>query len=408
MAEAILERKNMAARTIRPTARALDALPACPAASKSKATEYSFVGLPGLKALVSKSREITLYHRYVLKGIKRAQRLGRYPDFGLDEAIQKFHENRGVLEHGGDPQEDRDRLKAMPTLEQFVLNDLLPFLFQYKRSANSDESKYRLHVLPKWGSRLICDIAKREIQTYHVEMAKKLSPSTANRHLMLLSKCFSLAQQWGVLGNSSNPCTGIKQFKENIKPLPQLKHIDIAPLFRAMEEDQNKVAIACLKIMLLTGARRAEAQSMVWSALDFEAGLWTISETKSGKTHIVHLNDAARDVLAAIPRTGSPFVFPSRYDLSKCLNNPRKAFDRCLQKAGLPHMRIHSLRHSFCSFAVAAGASLYQVQLLVGHRSVSTTTRYSHLDNQSLRNATQLVSSVVNNAVSGKQEPRSP
>ena len=398
----------MAARTIRPTARALDALPACPAVSKSKATEYSFIGLPGLKALASKTREITLYHRYVHNGIKRAQRLGRYPDFGLDEAIQKYHENRGILEHGGDPQEDRDRQRAMPTFEQFVLNDVLPFLFQYKRSANADESKCRIHFIPKWGTRRLCDISARDVQTYHVEVAKKLSQSSANRHLMLLSKIFSLAQQWGILGNSINPCTGIKQFKENIKALPQLKHVDIAPLFQAMDEEPNQVAIACLKTMLLTGARRAEAQSMRWSALDLDAGLWTISETKSGKTHIVHLNDAARAVLLAIPRTGSQFVFPSRYDLNKCLNNPRKAFDRCLQKAGLPHMRIHSLRHSFCSFAVAAGASLYQVQLLVGHRSVSTTTRYSHLDNHSLRSATQLVSSVVNNAVSGKQEPRIP
>lgn len=398
----------MAARTIRPTARALEALPACPVASKSKATEYSFLGLPGFKALISKGREITLYHRYVINGIKRAQRLGRYPDFALDEAIQKYHENRSILEHGGDPQADRDRQRAVPTFEQFVLNDLLPFLFQYKRSANADESKFRNHLIPKWGTRRLCDISPRDVQTYHVEVANKLSQSTANRHLMLLSKTFSLAQQWGSLGNSTNPCVGIKQFKENIKPLPQLKHVDIAPLFQAMDEDLNQVAIACLKLMLLTGARRTEAQSMRWSDLDLEAGFWTISETKSGKTHIVHLNDAARAVLTAIPHTGSPFVFPSRYDLNKCLNNPRKAFDRCLQKAGLPHMRIHSLRHSFCSFAVAAGASLYQVQLLVGHRSVSTTTRYSHLDNHSLRSATQLVSSAVNSAVSGKQEPRTP
>jgi integrase len=351
--------------------------------------------------LVSKTREVTFYHRYVLNTVKRVQRLGRYPDFGLDEALQKYHENRSALEHGNDPQEDRDRVKAMPTFQQFVVNELLPFLFQYKRSANADESKFRIHLIPRWGERRLCDITTRDIQTYHVEVAKKLSQSTANRHLMLLSKCFTLALQWGVLGNASNPCTGIKQFKENIKPLPQLKNIDIAPLFQAMEEEPNKVAIGCLKIMLLTGARRAEAQSMRWSALDLEDGLWTISETKSGKTHVVHLNDAARAVLIAMPRTGSPFVFPSRYDLNKCLNNPRKAFDRCLQKAGLPHMRLHSMRHSFCSFAVAAGASLYQVQLLVGHRSVSTTTRYSHLNNESLKNATQLVSSVVSNAISG-------
>jgi integrase len=396
----------MAARTIRPTARALDALPACPATSKSKATEYSFIGLPGLKALVSKKREITLYHRYVLDGVKRAQRIGRYPDYALDEAIQKYHENRSTIEHGGDPQAERDRIKSEPTLQPFVEKELVPFLAQYKRSVKADISKFEIHILPIWGTRLLSKITTRDIQNYHLDIANKLSQSTANRHLMLLSKCFSLAVQWGYLGAAANPCTGIKQFKEHIKPLPQLKNIDIAPLFQAMEEEPNKVAVGCLKILLLTGARRSEAQSMRWSALDLDARLWTISQTKSGKPHVVHLNDAAYAVLMAMPRTGSQFVFPHRYDLNKCLNNPRKAFDRCLEKAGLPHMRIHSLRHAYCSFAVAAGASLYQVQQLVGHRSVSTTTRYSHLNNESLRTATQLVSSVVSNAVLGIKESR--
>ena len=391
----------MGARTIRPTARAINALAACPADSKSKGVEYSFLGHPGLKVISSKNGELTLYHRYVRNGQKRAQRLGRYPDFSLDEAIEKVRENRAVLDRGSDPQEAPRLSKAMPTFEHFAINDYLPFAFKTKRSAKADESKVRIHMLEYFKGKRLDDISVREVQTYHIAISQKLAPSTANRHLMLLSMIFATARKWQIVPETCNPTAGVKQFKEPLKHLPQLKQADIAPLFRAMAEDPNQLAIACIKVMLLTGARRSEAQGMLWSALDLAAGIWTIEKTKSGKTHVVQLNDAALAVLAAVHRTASPYVFPGHVNKNKPLHNPCKAFDRCLTKAGLPHMRLHSLRHSFCSFAVAAGASLYSVQGLVGHAHVGTTTRYAAYDNQALRKATQLVSSVVSGAVSG-------
>ncbi|CDS53409.1 hypothetical protein [Polaromonas sp. CG9_12] len=391
----------MGTRTIKPTVRAINALAACPADSKSKGVEYSFLGHPGLKLLVSKTGDRTFYHRFVFDEGKRAQRLGRYPDYSLEEAIQKVRENRAVLDRGGDPQEAPRAQKAMPTFEHFVINDYLPFAFKTKRSAKADESKVRIHMLEYFKGKRLDDISVREVQAYHIAISQKLSPSSGNRHLMLLSVIFSTARSWLVIPETCNPTAGVKQFKEPLKHLPQLKQADIAPLFKAMAEDPNQLAVSCIKVMLLTGARRSEAQGMLWSALDLAAGIWTIEKTKSGKTHVVQLNDAVLAVLAAVPRTTSSFVFPGHVDKNKPLHNPCKAFDRCLTKAGLPHMRLHSLRHSFCSFAVAAGASLYSVQGLVGHAHVGTTTRYAAYDNQALRRATQLVSSVVSGAVSG-------
>ena len=391
----------MGTRTIKPTVRAINALAACPVDSKSKGVEYSFFGHPGMKMLVSKTGDKTFYNRFVLDEVKRVQRLGRYPDYSLEEAIQKVRENRAVLDRGGDPQETPRLLKAMPTFEHFVINDYLPFSFKTKRSAKADESKVRIHMLEYFKGKRLDDISVREVQEYHIAISKKLSPSSGNRHLMLLSAIYATGRSWLVVPETCNPTAGVKQFKEPLKHLPQLKQADIAPLFKAMAEDPNQLAIACIKVMLLTGARRSEAQGMLWSALDLAAGIWTIEKTKSGKTHVVQLNDAALAVLAAVPRTASPYVFPGHVDKNKPLHNPCKAFDRCLTKAGLPHMRLHSLRHSFCSFAVAAGASLYSVQGLIGHAHVGTTTRYAAYDNQALRRATQLVSSVVSSAVSG-------
>ena len=393
----------MTTRKFRFTNRALDALPACPAESASKADEYTDTEMPGLKAMISKTRQIVMYHRYTINGVKRALRIGAYPGISIAEARQKVQDNRAVLDRGGDPQEAPRLLKAMPSFEHFVINDYLPFAFKTKRSAKADESKVRVHMLEYFKGKRLDDISVREVQAYHIAISQKLSPSSGNRHLMLLSTIYATARSWTIVPETCNPTAGVKQFKEPLKHLPQLKQADIAPLFKAMAQDPNQLAVSCIKVMLLTGARRSEAQGMLWSALDLAAGIWVIEKTKSGKTHVVQLNDAALAVLAAVPRTASPYVFPGHVDKNKPLHNPCKAFDRCLTKAGLPHMRLHSLRHAYCGFAVSAGASLYAVQLLVGHANVSTTTRYAAFDNQALRKATQLVSSVVSDAIAGSQ-----
>lgn len=83
----------------------------------------------------------------------------------------------------------------------------------------------------------------------------------------------------------------------------------------------------------------------------------------------------------------------------------RSTFFRALAKAGLPPMRRHDLRHSFASLAVSAGRSLYDVQALLGHASPCMTTRYAHLDNQTLRAASQTVADVVTRAKAELAQP---
>lgn len=91
-------------------------------------------------------------------------------------------------------------------------------------------------------------------------------------------------------------------------------------------------------------------------------------------------------------------VFPGR-DGDKPLNNPRKAFCRVLAAAGVEHLRIHDLRHSFASLAVNSGATLYEVQSLLGHSSAQMTQRYAHLADSGLRRASQAVADAVSDAL---------
>ena len=168
-------------------------------------------------------------------------------------------------------------------------------------------------------------------------------------------------------------------------------------MLAAADQDYNIYASQAIKLLILTGIRREEAMQARWESVDMEKGFLCLPKTKSGLPRYVALNDAAREVLVKLPRLdGSPWVFPGK-DPTKPVCNPVKAFHRILDAAGVEKCRIHDCRHTFASLLVNQGASLYQVQQLLGHASVSTTQRYAHLADSTLRDTSQLVSNLVAN-----------
>ena len=70
-------------------------------------------------------------------------------------------------------------------------------------------------------------------------------------------------------------------------------------------------------------------------------------------------------------------------------------------------MRLHDLRHTFASFLVNSGCSLYEVQKILGHHDPKVTTRYAHLDQDSLLKAAELVGTLLNRVPrKQKEKPR--
>ena len=132
---------------------------------------------------------------------------------------------------------------------------------------------------------------------------------------------------------------------------------------------------------------------------------------KSGRPRSIHLNSAALDLLRAIERTdGNPFIFPSPVTgrPSPSLHFP---WWRIRERAGLLDVRLHDLRHSFASFLVNQGVSLYVVQGLLGHTQARTTQRYAHLANDTLADAAEVVRDVILEPAvaerrSGRRRPR--
>ena len=143
-------------------------------------------------------------------------------------------------------------------------------------------------------------------------------------------------------------------------------------------------AVTAIRLLMLTGCRLGEIQTLRWENVDLEAGELRLPDSRTG-ARMVPLSRAAAGVLAALPRDpDNPWVIAGR-KLGAHLTDLQHPRRRIRARAGLDDVRIHDLRHSFASRALAPGESLPMIGKLLGHMQVRTTARYAHLARDSVK-----------------------
>ena len=204
----------------------------------------------------------------------------------------------------------------------------------------------------------------------------------------MLKRAFNLAIQWEVV-DSPNPAVGIQQFREMNQVENYLDDEQLQRLLTVLKKDKNRTVCGIVLFLLSTGARLNEALQARWSLIDVEHRVWRIPATnsKSGRVRAVPLNDEALEVLSR-QDTEDEFehVFINR-QTGLPYTTIQKVWERLRKKAGLEHVRIHDLRHSYASMLVNSGRSLYEVQQILGHSNPKVTQRYSHLSTATLQDA---------------------
>ncbi|BCS55609.1 site-specific integrase [Geobacter sp. SVR] len=393
------EEKDLIVRQFRFSHRQIDALPPLDQGAASTTMEYSDTEVVGLKLAVGKSGRKYFYHRYRFRGVKRMMKLGEYPSLSVADARQMVHENKRQLAHDQNPADERKRVRSVPTLGEFAKEHYLPYAQQHKRSWQDDESKLRREIGAAMGKIPLPEITTRDVMQLHAAINKKLSASTANRYLALLSRLFSLAIQWGYL--ERNPVKGVKKYKEADPRHRYLTGEELTRFLEALDVEAGKTTANALKLLLLTGVRKMELFSLPWSEVDLDQGSIRLLYTKNGRSRMVSLNSVAHELLKkihaeAVP--GCPWVFPARVGNGH-LVDVRKPLARAMARAELNDLRPHDLRRSFASLAVNAGVDIYQVKDLLGHSSVAVTQRaYAHLQQDTLRTASEVVGKTVEDA----------
>lgn len=351
--------------------------------------DFFDLGCKGLLLEVRMSGGKTWYLRYVNeRGKVRQFRLADVRDMSLAEARKRADVLRGRAAVGQDPADHKKAIKQIPTFEEFVHTRYLPFIKGYKRSWQTDESLLRNHLLPVFGKCHMDQITRHEvIEMHHARRHCGAAPASANRLLIMMRYIFNLAIKWAIPGIDRNPATGVRLLEENNKRERFLTQEEVQSLFQHLQCSDNPMLQYIISMLIFTGARRREVLEARWEDINLSKLSWRIPISKSGKARHVPLSSGVVDLLQHIPRFAHcPYVFPNPSTLKPYVSI-FYSWDTARKKAGIPDVRIHDLRHSFASFLINAGRSLYEVQKILGHSQIQTTQRYAHLSSETLLDA---------------------
>lgn len=401
------------------------------AAPRSERYELCDGPLKGLSLRVGSSGAKTWYFLY--RGneggrmeAKKRFRLGTFPALGADEARRLARAHRASVERGEDPAEARAKRRGAVTVatlaEEFLLKkDLKP-----RTRANYADILDRI-VLPAIGNLKVDAVTPEKLAKLHRDWSH--TASQANRMLAVVSSMYS----YGGFPNTLvppgyNPTVKIPRNKE-VERSFRLTPTEMARLGAAIREAEtlgvkwtiksdkpgvkhlgkaacqrrtvvNPAAAAAIRILIFTGARLREILHLRWSEVDLDEGVLTLPDSKSGKKVIV-LNAPAIDVLKGLPRV-SQFVIPGEPRLradGTLVDAPRADLQRpwtvIRSLAGLDHLRLHDLRHSFATKALNEGKELLVVSKLLGHSRLETTRKYVHLATRPMKRASNSVGSRI-------------
>lgn len=277
-------------------------------------------------------------------------------------------------------------------LDGFVADIYLPYVKLRKRSWHIDERIARKYLSPFFGDHPLTQINRCNVEDWlHSLLISGLAPVTCNRILAVFKTICSFAEKRSFLPVGQSPCRGVSSFRVYSQRERYLTKDEAQRLMRTLEKSE-RIEASAVRLLLLTGARKNEILKARWENVNLEQRLLTVPVSKSGKPRHIVLSDAAVSVIRAIPRKKDiPWLFPGHAS-GKPLSDLYLFWNKLRQELGLTDVHIHDLRHTFASFLVNSGHSLYEVQKMLGHCDPRTTMRYAHLGQESLLAAAKTVS----------------
>ncbi|HTJ08078.1 MAG TPA: tyrosine recombinase XerC [Candidatus Binataceae bacterium] len=241
-------------------------------------------------------------------------------------------------------------------------------------------------------------ITTDHVRGYLSEAMKTLSRATVQRRLFAIKAFFRWRE---TMANPANPSSLANPARPLRSPRTQrhlpaiLPEDDVRRLLEAESEDTSPAALrdrAILETLYSSGLRVSELVGLDWRDVDDEVGMVLVRSGKGNKDRMVPIGEPAIDALKAWRR-----AMPKAWELDgPVITNLRggrlttRAVENVLARrivaAGLgASITPHGLRHCFATHMLNSGADLRSIQEMLGHASLATTQRYTHVSVNRLR-----------------------
>jgi integrase len=326
-------------------------------------------------------------------------KIGNYPDISCEVAREISMGWRADLARRLDPKEvykKRQQDKAEEERKKIKFSDFLDIYLERHvntlKASTIRTNTSRINILKsnkRIGVKLLDKITQEDIIFIKKELVN--SPVQFNRLKEIIGSSLTQAMAWGYLDERTNPCKGVKSYKEYSRKvylnIEEVNELEAVLLEHAKKSGSNhahcKAHAMALLLILFTGCRHGEVRGLTWDEVSLREKCLNLKDSKTG-SKTIPLNDKAINILKSMKRVpGNKHVFVGKLQ-GKSLHRLQDTWKEIRVLLDLEHVTIHDLRHTFASLAIKAKVPLYNISKLLGHSNISTTMRYAHLEQDEL------------------------
>lgn len=261
--------------------------------------------------------------------------------------------------------------RSEATFEAFATQDL-KFAAQTMTRASFDSRRWMVEglLIPFFRGKFLDEIDPPEVQRF-LSTREGTSSGTRNRNLTGLSAVFRRAIDLGLV--TTNPAREVGRAKETRFPLTIVPDHVVEKLLAQIKEPMQTFYL----LLVESGLRLSEGMRLEWSDVDFDAGTLHVRMSKAKRLRIAAMTSRLRAVLfetyqrRTIDLQSPRRLFPDAEESEGRLRcGWRRAFKKAASLMGLPHLRIHALRHLYAVALVRRAVGLPTVQAVLGHSSL--------------------------------------